>query len=588
VINSPSGTASILIEMETSVPAGRSERSVTAGRVPWAMVGLALLVLLTTTVLMVAGGSEVGATWDERIHALMTQTYFLTGWYASPDWLVNGDLDPFTGKWPYFVYAPVASLIAHAAAVLTGNESWNGFSDSAAAHAARHLGTAAIAAAGVLGVVGITRTITRSWRWAVVSAAVLASTPMWIGHGMFNVKDLPVGTGYTLATLGLVLVVRRDYARRTGLRVLAWASLTVGVILAVGTRPASGLPIALTAIVMSGVGLVLLVRSRRRPRLKGWGLWPRAIDPVGGLVLAYVVLTAIYPNGFINPWRLVKETLLISGRFPVYDLQLTNGVWLSQPPPWTYLPTWFGAQLPLLVIIGCAVFAVWWLVLVVRLARRGRGGGRGLERVLLPVPVIAQALLFALLAIAVQSTIYNGVRQFLFVLPAVAVLATLGIRALVARLGSHRVVGALVWVGVAVGLVVPTIDQIRLFPYGYVYFNEIASLKPIDGNWATDYWRASGRELVRIIPPGTTSCVLVDERRPLTPCDGDATLKPFWAERGLDARPGELGSDEYWLVRENGGAVEPPPGCVLHDEITRPLRGQQITIAQVLRCEVPR
>ena len=26
------------------------------------------------------------------------------------------------------------------------------------------------------------------------------------------------------------------------------------------------------------------------------------------------------------------ETLLISGRFPVYDAELTNGVWLTQPP----------------------------------------------------------------------------------------------------------------------------------------------------------------------------------------------------------------------------------------------------------------
>ena len=160
---------------------------------------LAGVIVIIAAVLMVAGGSRVGATWDERIHALMTETYFATGWYASPDWLVDGGLDPFTGKWPYFVYAPVASLIAHGAAVMTGNESWGGFSDSASAHAARHLGTAFIAFLGIVAAGLIGRLITRSWRWALVGSALLASTPMWVGHGMFNVKDLPVGTGYTIA-----------------------------------------------------------------------------------------------------------------------------------------------------------------------------------------------------------------------------------------------------------------------------------------------------------------------------------------------------------------------------------------------------
>ncbi len=558
-----------------------------SARVPLAILVVALLVTAFAVILMFLGGPAVGATWDERIHALMTATFFETGWYVSPDWLVDGQLDAFTGKWPYFVYAPVASLIAHASAALAGAEPWNGFSDSASAHAARHVGTALIAVLGILGVFGITRVITRSWRWAVLGAAVLASTPMWIGHGMFNVKDLPVGTGYTLATLGLVLALRRDYLGHPRLRVLAWVVIVVGVVLAVGTRPASGLPIALMAFGISAAAAVLLLLARRRPTLHTWGLWPRLLDPLGSLLLAYLVLTAIYPNGFINPFRMAKETLLISGRFPVNDLQLTNGVWMPQPPPWTYLPTWFGAQLTLLTLVGSLMFVVFWVLLLVRVARTRPRRATALERLLMPVPVVAQALMLPLLAIAVHSTIYNAVRQFIFVVPAVAVLAVLGVRGLVITLRGQRVVGIVVWVFVAIGLVVPVIDQVRLFPYTYVYYNEIATLKPIDGNWSTDYWRASGRELVRRIPPGTTSCVLVDERRGLAPCDVDASFAPFWSERGLDARPGTLADGQYWLVRENGGNLTAPPGCEIHDTLTRPLRGQEITIAQILRCTEP-
>lgn len=545
------------------------------------------MIIVVGAILMWRGGSAVGATWDERIHALMTETYFSTGWYASPDWLVDGGLDPFTGKWPYFVYAPVASLIAHAAAVITGNEGWGGFSESASAHAARHLGTALIALLGIIAAGLTTRLITRSWRWAVLASAVLASTPMWIGHGMFNVKDLPVGSGYTIATIGLVAVLRRDYARRPWLRVGAWLAIVIGVVMAVGTRPASGLPIALTGLGIAAVSLTLILFASRRLPVRSWGLWPRVLDPVGALVAGYVALVAIYPNGFINPFRLVKETLLISGRFPVSDAELTNGVWLSQPPPWFYLPTWFGVQLTLLTLIGALAFIVAWVVRVARVVRQRPRRAASIEAACLPLPVLAQALLLPVLAIAVQSTMYDAVRQFLFVVPAAAILGTLGVRELARRVNARRWARGLLWSAVAVGLVVPMVDQIRLFPYTYAYFNEIATLKPVNGNWATDYWRASARDLVRLIPPGDTSCVLIESDEPARPCDQDASFEPFWSDRGSDARPGTLLPGEYWLVRENGGDLTVPQGCVVHDQATRPLKNQELVIGQVLRCTAP-
>lgn len=556
-------------------------------QVPFVIVGVSLAVIVVASVIALLGGSRVGATWDERAHVGMLQTYFDTGWNVGPDWLVDGDLDPFTGKWPYFVYAPVASLLAHLGAVLTGNEPWGGSSLTADAFAARHIAIGLIAILGVVAVGGVVRLITRSWAWATVGAALLASTPMWIGHGMFNVKDLPVGTGYTMATLGLVAICRRDYARSPRLRLLAWGAVVAGLVLAVGTRPASGLGVALTGMGLAVACVVLFILSGRHPRLQRWGLKVRLIDVVGSLVLAYLVLIAIYPKGFANPFRLAKETLLISGRFPVSDAELTNGVWLSQPPPWYYLPTWFGAQATLLVLVGCLLFAVAWIAIFVRLVRtRGRGHGL-IEAVVLPVPVIAQALLMAALAVAAQSTIYDAMRQFLFIPPAAAVLAALGIRAGIRRLNGHRVASGVAWAVVGVGLVLPVVDQVRLFPYNYVYFNEIASLKPIDGNWATDYWRASGRDLVRIVPPGETSCILIEPDEPARPCDQDATFAPFWADRGADALSGDLGTGEYWLVRENNGDLRIPAGCSLHDEITRPLRSQEVTIIQVLRCPLP-
>lgn len=547
--------------------------------VPQLVVALSLVSGVAAIFMLFIGASRVGVTWDERVHAAMTQTFFQTGWYASPDWLVDGNLDSFTGKWPYFVYAPVASLFAHGIAVLMGGEPWGGFSDSAAAYTGRHVGTAILALIGIAVTGLIVRAIIRSWSWAILSIGLLAATPMWVGHGMFNVKDLPVAVGYTAATLGFVLVLRRRYSRMA-----AWLTISSGLILAVGTRPASGLPVVLTGLLLA-LGALIINRgvtgsdkyaSRRLPE--------RATDILGSMVLSYLVLWLIYPNAFGNPFRLAKESLLISGRFPVIDPELTAGIWLQQPPPWYYLPTWFGAQLPLVVLIALVFFAFYWVVAGYALFHRKKPENLPRDVFVLSAPVIAQTLLLPLLAVGVGSTIYDAVRQFLFVVPAAVVLATIGIWALASSLAQRRGLELLLWAAVGLGIAIPTIEQLRLFPYNYVYFNEVASVRPINGNWATDYWRASSRELVTQIPPGETSCRFVSDTRSVQPCNEDASFAPFWDSRGESAVPGALDPNEYWFVRENGGDVSAPPGCLLHDELRRPLGTQQVIIAQIFKC----
>ena len=557
----------------------------------WILVILGL-VMATAVGMLYLGASSVGATWDERIHAVMLGEYFTSGWYASPDWLVNGAPEAFLGKWPYYVYAPVSELITQGFAVLTGAEPWKGFSESTAAYTARHLATGLIALLGILGTGLITRLVTRSWRWGVVGAAFIATTPMWIGHGMFNVKDLPVGTGYTFATLAFVALCRTNYPRSWRSSALSILSLVGGIALAVGTRPASGLPIAMTGIsLILGAGVYLVIFRASPTAFPKLGR--RIRDLAIGFIAAYLLLVVIYPKGFINPYTLAKESLLISGRFPVNDMVLTNGTWLSQPPPWFYLPTWFGAQLTLIVLVFLVIFVVLWLLLVVRtLAARRAVTASAVESVLLPMPVLLQAFLLPLLAILVHSTMYNAVRQFLFVVPAVAVLAALGIKATLELLhgdGKPRQTARLaIWVIVAIGVIAPTVDQIRLFPYNYVYFNEVATLQPINGRWATDYWRASSQELTTIIPStGDESCSYVTLKKGIQPCGEQSPFIPYWGMRGEAAVPGQLDQSEYWLVRENGGDVNMPPGCTLHDQLVRPLHGQELIIAQVLKCQLP-
>lgn len=555
-------------------------------RVPPVLRILSFVVLAATTVMLFAGAWTIGATWDEKTHVLMLDTFFKQGWNVSPDALVSGVPDP-RYIWGVYVYGPVAELVAHGVAVALGTETLGEPSLTAAAYAGRHIGIALMALIGIAAAGLIVRVITNSWSFALLGAAILSSTPLWIGHGMFNIKDLPVASGMTLAALGIALLFDGRDQKWSG--PLGVGTMMAGTVLAAGTRSAIGVTVA--ACLVAGVGVYFAVSASSR--LVPW----RTCFTIGvrqlllgilGLIAAYVALLVIYPKAFINPFLLAWEALVVSARFPFDEQVLTAGMLMDQPPPWTYLPLWFGAQLPVLVVVGVLVFIGFWLSSVFGNVTR-RVATLDTRQLAIGAVLLTQMLLMPVAAVMFGSNMYNGSRQFLFVVPAAAVLATIGIWSLTAR--TSRTLQdswwpKFIWVGVSIGLVAPVIAQVQLFPYNYVAFNAPTALAPINGNWPTDYWRASGKELMQRLPSeGEESCAYEQGRKGVRhPCSSEPMFSPYLGLRGESARAGSLGENQYWLVRENQGFLDIPRNCQLHDEIVRPLWFQEVVIGQIMVC----
>ena len=560
-------------------------------RVPKTVSVVMLLLLAAAGVMLFVGAWSVGVTWDEKTHVLMLDTFFKQGWNVSPDALLNGVPDP-AYIWGVYVYGPVGELVAHAVTAGMGLEPWGEPSYEAAAYAGRHVGVALMAVLGVVAAGLTVLLVTRSRAFAVLGAALLAATPLWVGHGMFNIKDIPVATGYTVGTLGIVALCREDFRTSRRLKSLGLFSLVAGAVLAAGTRAAMGVPVVAGLV----VALVALWLQKGRDS-RSWALASRDVlvrlgYGLGALVVAYLLLSLIYPKAFINPVELAWQALVVSARFPFDEAVLTAGTWVEQPPPWTYLPRWFIAQLPLLLLFGCTVFVGCWVVMLIRRVLR-LPARMDCQQLAMGAAVVTQLLMMPAIAVTLQSNMYNGSRQFLFVVPAAAILAALGIWLITGwlqePLGRPPWVIRGWWALVTVGIAVPLVSQAFLTPYNYVFLNSVTALQPIEGHWPTDYWRASSREIIQRLPlDGVESCGYEQGRsRELHPCSDEPMFAPYLAERGTAALPGGLGEGEYWLVRENQGDITLPPGCRPHDEITRSLWGHDVVIASIVACPRP-
>lgn len=313
--------------------------------------------------------------------------------------------------------------------------------------------------------------------WAGLLAAFLAVTaPRYFGHSMNNPKDIP------FAALGAWSVYALSGIRFTypylPLRLAAGIGLAIGLSLSV--RPGGVLFLAYAA------GLVLIAVMANREHS------PRRLAATAGAFALLVLIATTVPMP-VWPWLLTRPYIgLIDAVAGVSDVKwngllLFNGrEVLASAAPWTYVPVWLVYTMPPVVLVGA----------LLSLGRLQRGAGAGF-----PILGLWFAVLFPIGYVIVrQSTVYDEIRQLLFVVPPLFVLGALG---WCWCLGACRHWRRAVGVGVlALGLLEPIAFQVRNHPNQVVYFNALlGGPRNALQRFELDYWGNCHYEAMRRAAP---------------------------------------------------------------------------------------
>jgi len=216
-----------------------------------------------------------------------------------------------------------------------------------------------------------------------------------------------------------------------------------------------------------------------------------------------------------------------------------------------------------------------WIGMLFCADRATEGGWR--RGGLLWVPVGLQVLL-PVAGVLQGSLFYNAARQVLFVLPIIALLAAIGAGALW-QLSAHWrgrrfMVGA-----VALLALLPAIDTLTLYPYQYVYFNELQRSSGLTDRFEFDYWGISGRE--------TQGWVNDNEPTALEVIPGEWLFEPFAAD-GIEFAPdwSAAGGREMLYVSNYYPSwfADVYGDCPIIHRVTRSLWSQEILLGYVRRC----
>lgn len=328
--------------------------------------------------------------------------------------------------------------------------------------------------AGLLG-----KEISGSWRVGFLSLLFVVLSPRIFGHSMNNPKDIPFAAAYAFTLLYLIRFLRE--LPRPGLKTVFF--LIIGIAASINIRVGGILLIAYFGLFS---GLIYLWRGDLRSELVKIKGWVRAIS------LVLLVCIAGYFGGLLywpfgqqdplsNPFRSLSEM----SNFSTSIKMLFEGrhLW-SDELPWYYILKWMAIGSPLYLLAGVLLFPVFLFV------RR-----RSPEAIYL-LFVAFTAIFPVVYAVIQGSSLYDGMRHFLFVIPVLAVLGAWAWD----RLINLRLPNAYFSYGLSglltVGLVLPLLSMFRNHPYQSVYFNEaFGGAKAAYGHYEMDYWMNSMKEM---------------------------------------------------------------------------------------------
>lgn len=531
------------------------------------------LYLVAMTIFTFAGVGRLGYYGDEILHVQKIQTFLLYGIYTLPP-ADPGNFEISTAPRHPYSYGPLFTLIGHVVGVLSGAEAWGVISMSDAAFNARHVTVIAFSLIGVAAAGWGVSLVTRSRVWGVATSALLMSIPIWTGSALFNVKDIPIAAGFTLFTSACIaLTLPADWISRR-LRIGALVAMYGGTLILWGVRPGTWPAIVIGFLAM------LLINLRFTNFAQPWQSIKTLVAPVIALSASYLTMLVIYPKAFINPLYLLYKSFKETASFPHGTAILTDGERLSTPPPWYYLPKWTAAQLPELLVVVLVISSIVAIWLVLSRLFQSATTERDFA---LPAIVFtfAQFAAFPLAAIVLQSTIYGGLRQFTFILPAIAML----IMIVLYLATTTPVVTRFTWLRPTVTVLfiasamMATVAQVQLFPYQSNYFNPTTVARGIDGRWDMLARKLSYGELY--------SQLSSEQRAACSPsCPALETFpKSFTAIPAEGVEPIDAGYTVRLPASRTPARPKPACGPVVAS-VTRPYLWTEITISEAYLCPV--
>ncbi len=312
------------------------------------------------------------------------------------------------------------------------------------------------------------------WTSAVVVVALML-TPRLFGQAFGNLKDIPFATGY-IAGIYFILKFLKELPKTT------WkTAVALGLAIAFTCSVRIGGLILFAYLVLGFIFILILKPFLLKYIVSTKPCFVRLLGQ--GLVVAvtgYFVGLLFWPYALQDVVHHPLESLAVMEHYKVSIKQIFEGqvIW-SSSLPWYYLIKWIVISTPEFVILGFIYFLAF---LTYKFSKPLS------EQLYFELFVFFTFLFPFVYVMAIGANLYSGLRQMLFIVPILVVLASLGLFKLV-KSKSKKVLKLPALTLFFVLMLLPFQHQADTFPADYIYFNAVSGGNKVAwSNYEYDYY----------------------------------------------------------------------------------------------------
>ena len=361
----------------------------------------------------------------------------------------------------------------------------------------RHILCAMIGIGGI-GAAAATARLIAGPRAGLIAAVALSVCGAWYGTMFNHTKDIPFATAMIGASYFLLRIARALPSPRG--RDIAAFGLLAGA--ALGIRV-----LGLLLLVYIAAAIVLyLPRTDRDSRWRFSILSAVRLAPA--LLLAYLIMILAWPWAALAPLNPIRGLLAFSEYQYAIRTVLAGQIYEMANVPRLYVPIYILVRVPLLTLFGAG------LAMIFALLPRLSGTARPVRR---DIALVSLTVIFPLLCqVICHGPAFTGMRHFLFVIPALAALAGIGLDAALTALATRgRAVASGALAVVTACLVWNAVTLVRLHPYEYLFYNKVVGgLEGASRRYDLDYWFGSMPEALGQLEAYLRNTTPVDAGRP--------------------------------------------------------------------------
>jgi hypothetical protein len=313
--------------------------------------------------------------------------------------------------------------------------------------------------------------VTNNKFFSNLSAIFFLSYPYLFGHSLFNIKDVPMMSIWIVCTFFLIKILN-NYFYNTKIikKDLIILSLLTAYLLSLRI---SGLLILLEYLIFLFFYLtVFKINFINFLRKNFYNLFL--------FLMVFGAITYLfYPSFWHDPTKFIESFLFMSQHIQTVCTKTLGVCMEAQNLPSSYLFIWLFFKLPILILIGLFLFPLVEKKLFFEK-----------KNTLIIAPLLTTIFLIIFLFILFGVNFYDELRQVLFLIPLIFIISLTFLFNFSKKFSIFAMSFFIVFF---------IFQNLKIFPYNYLWLNNLNIFLNVQKNFELDYWGVSTKKIAQFI-----------------------------------------------------------------------------------------